>query len=226
MLKMSMLTIKKLLKYKLSVDKNGNLITKTTYIFEVIYEVLYNALIHRDYTYKYHGEPINIYIYKDKITITNPGYYISDNPIYLHSKFKYARNSSIKLVMDILSSGQRHSFKFIKRMSRLYKCKEPILYNQDDLFVATIFSMQEESIYKYPYTIEAIATYCMEPKTKIEIYNHFFDADKKDYGYFFAKYIEPLVINGMLEYTIPEKPKSKFQKIKTSDKAIEMLFEH
>ena len=128
--------------------------------------------------------------------------------------------------MDLLSASKKHGFKHIRRISKVYNTKEPILYNNDGTFVSTIFSMQQESIYKEPYTIDAIATYCMEPKTKLEIYNHFFDAAKKDYGYFYAKYIEPLLDNGMLELTIPEKPKSKFQKLKTSEKAIEMLFEH
>ena len=53
-----------------------------------------------------------------------------------------------------------------------------------------------------------------------------FDMNKKDYGYFFSKYIEPLIDNGLLEYLYPDKPKTKFQKIKTSEKGIEMLFEH
>ena len=226
MLKMSLLQLKKLMKQTLLLDSKGNVITKTTYIFEIIYELLYNALIHRDYTLNYQGEPINIYLYNNRITITNPGYYISDNPNYLYSKFKYSRNQSIKIVMDLLSASKKHGFKHIRRISKVYNTKEPVLYNNDGTFVSTIFSMQQESIYKEPYTIDAIATYCMEPKTKLEIYNHFFDAAKKDYGYFYAKFIEPLLDNGMLEFTIPEKPKSKFQKIKTSEKAIEMLFEH
>lgn len=66
----------------------------------------------------------------------------------------------------------------------------------------------------------------MEPKTKLELYNLFFDPAKKDYGYFYAKFIEPLIDKGMLEFLYPDKPKSKFQKIKTSKIGIEMLFEH
>ena len=65
-----------------------------------------------------------------------------------------------------------------------------------------------------------------QTKTKLELYNHFFDAAKKDYGYFYAKFIEPLIDKGMLEFLYPDKPKSKYQKIKTSEKGIEMLFEH
>ena len=63
----------------------------------------------------------------------------------------------------------------------------------------------------------------MEPKTKLELYNHFFDPAKKDYGYFYAKFIEPLIDKGMLEFLYPDKPKSKFQKIKTSEKNYDVL---
>ena len=226
MLKMSMLTIKKLLKGNLALDKKGNIITKTTYIYDIVYELLYNALIHREYSFSYQGEPINIYLYNNKITITNPGYYFSDNPNYLYSKFKYSRNQSLKIAMDVLYPTHKHGFKYIRRLSKIYNVKEPQLYNMDGTFITTIFSMQEESIYKEPYTLDEIAKYCMEPKTKLELYNHFFDAAKKDYGYFYAKFIEPLIDKGMLEFLYPDKPKSKYQKIKTSEKGIEMLFEH
>ena len=226
MLKMSLLQIKKLLKASLSLDKNGNLIKNTSYIYEILYELLYNALIHRDYTYRCHGIPINIYIYKDKITITNPGYYLTEESNYLYSDFKYCRNDSVKIVMDVLTKGKKHGFKYIRRISKIYGCTEPRLYNQEGLFVATIFSMQKSLIYKEPYTVDAIVEYCMEPRTKVELYNHFFDMSKKDYGYFIYKYIDPLIEKGILEYTIPDKPKSKYQKIKTSEKAVEMLYEH
>jgi ATP-dependent DNA helicase RecG len=86
--------------------------------------------------------------------------------------------------------------------------------------------MQRSLIYKEPYTVDAIVEYCMEPRTKVELYNHFFDMSKKDYGYFIYKYIDPLIEKGILEYTIPDKPKSKYQKIKTSEQAVEMLYEH
>ena len=148
MLKMSMLTIKKLLKGNLALDKKGNIITKTTYIYDIVYELLYNALIHREYSFSYQGEPINIYLYNNKITITNPGYYFSDNPNYLYSKFKYSRNQSLKIAMDVLYPTHKHGFKYIRRLSKIYNVKEPHLYNMDGTFITTIFCMQEESIYK------------------------------------------------------------------------------
>jgi hypothetical protein len=46
---------------------------------------------------------------------------------------------------------------------------------------------------------------------------YFFYFDKWD-GYFYTKFIEPLIDKGMLEFLCPEKPKSKYQKIKTSEK--------
>ena len=101
------------------------------------------------------------------------------------------------------------------------------LFEMDDNLFDTLSnkSLWEESIYKEPYTITEIAKYCIEPKTKLEIYNHFFDAAKKDYCYIYSKYIEPLVYNGILEYLYPDHPKSKYQKIKTSEKTLEVLFD-
>lgn len=41
---------------------------------------------------------------------------------------------------------------------------------------------------------------------------------KSDSTFFFKNYIEPLINIGMLKLTIPDKPKSKFQKIVVDEK--------
>lgn len=227
MFNMTILALNKMLNIKVIIDKKGLLIHKSIYNFDIIKELLYNALIHRDYTPIFQGQPINIYIYNGNITITNPGYYYSDNKNYLYSKLKYSRNPTIKVTSDLLFNKEikHHGFKYIRRISNAYNQKEPKLFNQDELFVAIIYKSNEDTIYKEPYTIEAIAEYCIEPKTKLEIYNHFFDKDKKDYGYFYIKYIEPLVKGGILAYLYPDKPKSKYQKIITAESTISTLFD-
>ena len=227
MFNMTILTMKKLLDHNLKMKNNGVITAETSYNFEIIKELLFNAIVHRDYTTYYRGDPINIYIYKDHIVITNPGFYHADNSTYLNSKFKYARNGNLKTALELLLCNEikHHGFRYIKRACKLHNSKEPILYNQEGVFTALIFKVREESIYKEPYTITEIAKYCIEPKTKLEIYNHFFDAAKKDYCYIYSKYIEPLVYNGILEYLYPDHPKSKYQKIKTSEKTLEVLFD-
>ena len=42
----------------------------------------------------------------------------------------------------------------------------------------------------------------------------------------FSLYVGHIIEKGMLEFLYPHKPKSRYQKIKTSEKGLEMLFEH
>lgn len=59
-----------------------------------------------------------------------------------------------------------------------------------------------------------IKSYCQTPRTKESIAK-FFGFDEKHPSYFFNSYIILLINQGLLAYTIPNKPKSKYQKIYT-----------
>jgi hypothetical protein len=54
---------------------------------------------------------------------------------------------------------------------------------------------------------------CIQPKKKIEILQEIKIADNyRSY----TKYIKPLLIEGMLEYTLPDKLSSKYQQYQTT----------
>lgn len=62
--------------------------------------------------------------------------------------------------------------------------------------------------------ISEIKSYCKIPRTKGSLAK-FFGYDEKHPSYFINLYIIPLIEQGMLAYTIPNKPKSKNQRIYT-----------
>ena len=68
-----------------------------------------------------------------------------------------------------------------------------IVSNVDGLFSVQLFKQNTRSIYKEPYTIENILLFCIHERSKLELYQHFFMMNKKDYQYFFQKYIKKLV---------------------------------
>ena len=57
--------------------------------------------------------------------------------------------------------------------------------------------------------IEKIMEFCIEPKTREEIQEYL---NLKDRKYFQSEILKPLVENGLLKLTIPDKPKKKKKK--------------
>lgn len=62
--------------------------------------------------------------------------------------------------------------------------------------------------------VTKITTFCKTPRTK-ESLSKFFGYDEKHPAYFMNLYVIPLIEQGILAYTIPDKPKSKNQRIYT-----------
>ena len=72
-------------------------------------------------------------------------------------------------------------------------------------------------------TVSNILKFCIEPKTKLEIYQHFFNMLGKNYKYCYKRYILRLINTGALVFTMPNKPESKYQKLKTKEEYLEYL---
>ncbi len=216
MLKYALFYIKKHIGYKLIVTKRNIYRIDSIFHLGILSELIYNALIHRDYSYYYHANPIEILIKENSILIKNNAYAFLDINEFINGK-KLIRNNYIKLINDTILYKEfpHHGFKYINRAAKLSNTPFPTIKCEDDVFTVELFCMQL-SKYKKPYTINDILLFCAEPKTKLEIYNHFFGCTKKNYKYFYRKYIWNLIEAGVLEFLIPDKPKSKFQKLKSN----------
>ena len=65
--------------------------------------------------------------------------------------------------------------------------------------------------------ITKIKNYCKTPKSK-DMIAKYFGYDSKHPSYFLNSYVMPLIEQGILAYTIPDKPKSRYQKIYTIER--------
>ena len=221
----AIIELKKDLNYKLLLNKDNKLVNRTKYLFSIIQEAVYNALVHRDYSYLKKNIPIEISIKENELEIKSPGYYYSEEDNPLDSKLKYSRNINMKMVMDLMTEEDKisHGFKHIKLISKMHNIKLPSIKMEDGYFIMTIYPEATKTIYQEPYTITNILTFCVEPKSKLEIYHHFFNDKNDDYKYFNKKYLEPLINLKVLQLTIPDKPTSKYQKLKTKEDLIDNL---
>ena len=71
----------------------------------------------------------------------------------------------------------------------MHNIKLPSIKMEDGYFIMTIYPEATKTIYQEPYTISNILTFCVEPKSKLEIYHHFFNDKNDDYKYFNKKYL-------------------------------------
>jgi len=193
-------------------------------------EICCNLLIHRELT---DGTTSRIIITKDKIYTENPNRARTKGFITINNCVPYSKNPKIAKVFrelglaDELGSGVRNTTKY----TQIYSGEKPI-FEEDDMFRVTIpleritkaqDTTQDKTPDKTPdkapdkapddildrKVIIKITEFCEEAKTAIEIMEY---CKYKNIKRFRRDYITPLVREGKLKMTIPDKPTSRNQK--------------
>ena len=187
---------------------------KTEYPIKALREIILNAIIHRDYSIYTENDPIRIEIYDNRIEISNPGGLYGRLSIDdLGSVRSDVRNPYIASILEILEvtenrySGIPTIYDEMKKMNLL----PPKFEDNRGVFKVTLFNaslIDDTNDDKTKKIIEL----CKNPRTK-EFLAKELGFDEKHPSYFVANYIIPLINKGILKYTIPNKPKSKNQKI-------------
>lgn len=187
---------------------------------DAVREALINSFCHKAYGT---GQSNEVAIYKDRIEIYNPGSFpagyspedfisgkerpIRRNPLIAqtlyYSKDVESFGTGLKRIADACeSAGCRYAFETLKSGFVV------VFYREDsaDLVVApqdnTQVNPQDE-------LAEKILSFCVSPKTKKEIAEHYGYKDAKSFS---ARYLKPLLESGQLKMTLPDKPNSKNQK--------------
>lgn len=188
-------------------------------------EILLNAIVHKDYS---SCNPIQISVYKDKIYIWNDG----EMPPNLDSTDKlFMKHSSKpynpKLANIFFKSGMIEAwgrgFEKIREACALYDGPLPeyeineagimVLCKACDRYLRLLRDDGQHPEH-HPNqngqdVNKLIIDFCKDPKSVQEIMDEF-DFDSRTS--FRRKYLTPMLKNGVLKMTIPEKPSSKNQK--------------
>lgn len=188
-------------------------------------EILLNAIVHKDYS---SCNPIQISVYDDKIYIWNDG----EMPPNLDSTDKlFMKHSSKpynpKLANIFFKSGMIEAwgrgFEKIREACALYDGPLPeyeineagimVLCKACDRYLGVLRNDGQHPDH-YPNqngqdVNKLIIDFCKDPKSVQEIMDEF-DFDSRTS--FRRKYLTPMLKNGVLKMTIPEKPSSKNQK--------------
>ena len=185
-------------------------------------ELLMNACMHRDYQ---SNTPIRIYQFSNRIEILNAGGLYGEarpenfptvndyrNPIIAEAMrgLKYVNmfNRGIQRVKNMLKENGNPEPKFnVSKVTAFEVTVQPSL----SLNLVTDGEKVTKSATKSTELMNEVIAFCEEPRSLTEIMAHLGLKHRNNTK---SRYIDPLIENGFLEMTIPDKPKSRSQKYK------------
>lgn len=185
-------------------------------------ELLMNACMHRDYQ---SNMPIRIYQFSNRIEILNAGGLYGEarpenfptvndyrNPIIAEAMrgLKYVNmfNRGIQRVKNMLKENGNPEPKFnVSKVTAFEVTVQPSL----SLNLVTDGEKVTKSATKSTELMNEVIAFCEEPRSLTEIMAHLGLKHRNNAK---SRYIDPLIENGFLEMTIPDKPKSRSQKYK------------
>ena len=186
------------------------------YPIKALREIILNALIHRDYSIHTENDPIRLIIYDDRIEITNPGGLYGRLSIDDLGKVRSdIRNPFIASILEILEVTENRYSGIPTIYAEMKKAglMEPVFENLRGTFKVTLYNSKKKELLNDDF-VSKIKSYFKTPRTK-ESLAKFFGYDDKHPAYFINSYVIPLIDQGILGYTLPNKPRSKNQKIYT-----------
>lgn len=189
---------------------------RTEYPIEAIREAVLNALIHRDYSHLTEGTPVQINFFSDRLEIHSPGSLYGRMTVeQLGHARPDLRNPALAVMTEVLVGAEnRYSgIPTIRREMAAHNLPEPVFENRRNEFVVTLYNQVQE---KPVQSAETLLDFCKEPRSRKEIAAFL---GLKTASYATERYIRPMLEQGVLEMTIPDKPKSTRQKYKTVDPA-------
>ncbi|MCD8200594.1 MAG: putative DNA binding domain-containing protein [Clostridia bacterium] len=196
---------------KTIIDQNGHRTDKCEYPKKAVREAILNALEHRDYSVYTERMPIRIEMYRDRMEITNQGgLYGRATLDSLGRTFSKVgpdtRNAALVEMLECLGliENRFSGIPTIQKEFALANLPSPIFSSVHGEF---------KVIFKNSYnctanSLESVLEFCEIPRTRDEIVQFI----GKSQNYVVSKVINPLVKDGKLGLTIPDKPHSSKQK--------------
>ena len=185
---------------------------RSEYPVDAIREAVLNALVHRDYSIYTEGTPIQIEKYNDRIEITSPGGLygrLSVNELGMVQAD--TRNPVLVTNLELMAiTENRYSgIPVMKRSMKEYNLEPPVFKDLRNCFKVIFYNSRiedDESTASYD---SNLLDFLNEPRSRKEIADFL---ELKSVSYAIAAYINPLIEEGLVEMTIPEKPGSHKQR--------------
>ena len=194
----------------------GRRADRLEYPLAAIREAVLNALIHRDYSIYTEGTPVQIAFFSDRLEIRSPGGLYGRMTVeQLGVAHPDLRNPALAVMTEILT-GAENRYSGIPTMRRAlaeYGLPAPEFKNLRGEFVVTFYNAAASAGALEgggPRAgAEDLLAFCRTPRTRQEIAGYL---GVKTVFYAVQHYVKPLLAEGKLAMTLPDRPKSKNQK--------------
>lgn len=211
MLEGALAFVRQNMKVKTIINEDGKRADKPEYPLKAVREIILNALIHRDYSVHTERSPIRLVMYEDRLELENPGGLYGR--ITLDDLGKAAadtRNPYIAGALEIMIDTENRFSGIPTVFAELEKAEMPAPVFIDRRGVFKVLFYKRAVVQEKTADFEQdIIRYCRTPRTREELAARFgFEAP----SYFIRMYIAPMLAAGKIKMTLPDKPKSKFQR--------------
>lgn len=203
--------VRRNMKVKTIITDDGTRADKPEYPIKAVREIILNALIHRDYSVHTERSPVRLVMYEDRLELENPGgLYGRITVDELGKAAADTRNPYLAGALEIMIDTENRYSGIPTVFSELKKAGMPAPLFIDRGGVFKVIFFKKTGVQEKDADFEQeILSYSSTPRTREELAKKFgFDAP----FYFLKKYISPLIDAGKIKMTLPDKPKSKFQK--------------
>ena len=183
---------------------------RTDYPITAIREAVINALVHRDYSIHTEGMPIQILMFDNRIEIHNPGGLYGRIRVDQLGKVQPdTRNPVLASELEILGiTENRYSgIPTIRKELEKYNLVTPEFLDERGSFIVKFYKESKKQAIQLEDENDLIL-YCKTPRTRKEICDYL---EMTSVSYAIQKHIMPLVEEGKIKMSIPDKPKSPKQ---------------
>ena len=190
---------------KTIIKEDGKRIDKNEYPIRAIREAILNALVHRDYSIYTENTPVRIEMYRDHMEITNSGGLYGRNELTKENPI--IRNIYLINILEFLSivRNKNQGISIIRDEFAKANFPEPIFstaHGEFKVIMKNGFFVDDTSIE------DALIEFCSTPRSRKEI----IDFANKSKNYVMSQIVTPLIKEGKLKLTLPNKPKSPYQR--------------
>ncbi len=225
MLEDALTFVRKNIRIKTIIDpETGKRADREDYPLTAVREAILNALIHRDYSVHTEGMPIQLLLFEDRFEVRSPGGLYGRLRIDQLGKVQPdTRNPVLAVAMEVLGETEnRYSgIPTMRRELTQAGMAEPEFREERGTFVVCFRKAAETSTaepntaYGGGSLAEKLFQFCAVPRTRQEIANFL---NIKSVPYAIKAHITPLVEQGLITLSIPEKPKSPKQRYTAAGK--------
>ncbi|MCQ2914924.1 MAG: putative DNA binding domain-containing protein [Alphaproteobacteria bacterium] len=205
--------VKKNIKTMTIIGDDGKRHDKTEYPIVAVREAILNALVHRDYSIYTENTPISIEIYRDRMEIKSPGGLYGNFTVDALGKSRPdTRNIALASILEIMKITENR-YSGIPTIYKAFKDANlpvPEFKVQRGEFIVVFrngISLNENNIDKKDIK-KAIIEFCKVPRSREELIRF---TGKTRY-YTMSVLIKPLIDEGIIKLTNPDKLKSKEQR--------------